>query len=174
MTGPKPDAAPLVGTSLRRVEDERFLTGRGAFTADRFRQGDLVCGFVRSTGDGRAEMSDVDYVYRTTPFWKQLLTKIVLLLLTIILVWVIYAYLHAFRLDWLGWIYSKLLPVTNGLYLLVETYFPDDVKFKIRGAITDDLGQRSLFLLLLTAGVELTLFCLFKLLGGAWRALTGR
>lgn len=43
------DAAPLVGTSLRRVEDERFLTGQGSFTADRFRPGDLVCGFVRST-----------------------------------------------------------------------------------------------------------------------------
>jgi DNA-binding transcriptional LysR family regulator len=31
-------------------------------------------------------------------------------------------------------------------------------------AITDDLGQRSLFLLLLTAAVELTLYSFFKLL----------
>ena len=45
----------------------------------------------------------------------------------------------------------------------METYFPTDVKYKIRGAITDDLGQRSLFLLLLTAFVELTLYSLFKL-----------
>ena len=64
---------------------------------------------------------------------------------------------------WLGWFYAKLLPLTNGLYAFVEAYFPNDVKYKIRGAITDDLGQRSLFLLLLTATVELTLYSLFKL-----------
>ena len=92
------------------------------------------------------------------------LGKVVLLFVTILVVWIIYAYLHAFRLDWLGWFYSKLLPLTNGLYALVETYFPSDVKYKVRGAITDDLGQRSIFLLLLTATVELTLYSLFKLL----------
>jgi hypothetical protein len=89
--------------------------------------------------------------------------KVVLLIATIVTVWMLYAYLHAFRLDWLGWFYSHLLPLTNGLYALVETYFPADVKYKIRGAITDDLGQRSLFLLLLTAVVELSLYSLFKL-----------
>lgn len=92
------------------------------------------------------------------------LGKVVLLAVTIMVVWMIYAYLHAYRLDWLGWIYSKLTPVTTGLYTLVETYFPPDVKYKIRGAITDDLGQRSLFLLVLTAATELTLYTLFKLL----------
>lgn len=90
------------------------------------------------------------------------LAKVVLLALTIVIVWLIYAYLHAFRLEWLGWIYSKLQPVTNQLYTLVETYFPDSIKYKIRGAITDDLGQRSLFLLLLAAAVELSLYSLFK------------
>ena len=90
------------------------------------------------------------------------LGKVVLLVATIIIVWMLYAYLHAYRLGWLGWIYSKLLPLTNVLYDLVETYFPADVKYKIRGAITDDLGQRSLFLLLLTATTELTLYTLFK------------
>jgi hypothetical protein len=99
-------------------------------------------------------------------FFALFLGKVLLLLITIVVVWMIYAYLHAFRLDWLGWIYSKLLPLTNSLYSLVETYFPDDVKYKIRGAITDDLGQRSLFLLLLTAGVELTLYTLFKFIKG--------
>ena len=92
------------------------------------------------------------------------LGKVVLLFVTILVVWIIYAYLHAFRLEWLGWFYSKLLPLTNGLYALVENYFPSDVKYKVRGAITDDLGQRSIFLLLLTATVELTLYSLFKLL----------
>ena len=97
------------------------------------------------------------------------LGKVVLLALTIVVVWALYAYLHAFRLDWLGWAYSKLLPITNGLYALVETYAPTDVKYKIRGAITDDLGQRSLFLLLLTAVVELTLYTFYRLV----RALIG-
>jgi hypothetical protein len=92
------------------------------------------------------------------------LGKAALLLLTILVVYAIYAYLHAYRLDWLGRVYVKLLPLTNALYGLVETYFPDDVKYKIRGAITDDLGQRSLFLLLLTATVELTLYSIFKFL----------
>ena len=90
------------------------------------------------------------------------LAKVILLALTIVIVWLIYAYLHAFRLEWLGWIYSKLQPMTNGLYTLVETYFPDSIKYKIRGAITDDLGQRSLFLLMLAAVVELVLYSLFK------------
>jgi hypothetical protein len=81
--------------------------------------------------------------------------KVLLLVATILIVYAIYVYLHAFRLDWLGRVYVRLLPLTNALYGVVETYFPDDVKYKIRGAITDDLGQRSLFLLLLTAAVEL-------------------
>jgi hypothetical protein len=90
------------------------------------------------------------------------LGKVVLLFVTIVVVWALYAYLLAYRLDWLGFSYSKLLPLTNGLYALVETYFPADVRYKVRGAITDELGQRSLFLLLLTATVELTLYSGFK------------
>jgi hypothetical protein len=119
-------------------------------------------------------MVDAAYEYRKPPFLAQFLTKVVLLFLTILVVWIVYAYLHAFRLDWLGWFYSKLLPVTNALYALVETYLPDDVKFKVRGAITDDLGQRSLFLLLLTASVELVLFCVFKLIGALFSLARGR
>ena len=99
--------------------------------------------------------------------------KVVLLFFTILVVWMLYAYLHAYRLDWLGYFYSKLLPLTNGLYALVETYFPTDVKYKVRGAITDDLGQRSLFLLLLTATVELSLYSLFKLIKSITQRVIG-
>ena len=103
--------------------------------------------------------------YRRPPsFLSLFLGKVILLLVTIIVVWCLYAYLHAYRLDWLGWFYVKLLPLTNGLYGLVETYFPNEVKYKVRAAITDDLGQRSLFLLLLTAAVELILYSVFKFL----------
>jgi hypothetical protein len=90
--------------------------------------------------------------------------KFILLFVTIIAVWSIYAYLHVYRLDWLGWFYAHLLPLTNALYLLVETYFPEDMRYRVRGAISEDFGQRSLFLLLLTATVELTLYSLFHLL----------
>ena len=59
---------------------------------------------------------------------------------------------------------AKLLPLTNALYALIENYFPGDMRYRIRGAISEDLGQRSLFLLLLTATIELTLYSFFKLL----------
>ena len=95
-------------------------------------------------------------------FASLFLGKVVLLFVTIVVVWALYAYLLAYRLDWLGYSYSRLLPLTNGLYALVENYFPTDVRYKVRGAITDELGQRSLFLLLLTAAVELTLYSGFK------------
>ncbi len=81
---------------------------------------------------------------REPAFLWLFLGKVVLLMVTIVVVYAVYAYLHAYRLDWLGRIYVKLLPLTNALYALVETYFPADMKYKIRGAITDDLGQRSL------------------------------
>ena len=100
--------------------------------------------------------------YRPPRFIWLFLGKVMLLALTIVTVYALYAYLHAFHLDWLGWCYAKLLPLTNGLYALVETYLPEDVKYKVRAAITDDLGQRSVFLLLLTATVELSLYSLFK------------
>jgi hypothetical protein len=90
--------------------------------------------------------------------------KVFLLFVTIIVTYAIYSYLHAYRIDWLGRAYVQLQPLTNALYGLVETYLPADMRYKIRGAITDDLGQRSLFLLLLTAAVELTLYSAFKFL----------
>jgi hypothetical protein len=103
--------------------------------------------------------------YRPPPRFVWLfLGKVILLAVTIVVVYALYAWLFAFHLDWLGWFYSKLLPLTNSLYMLIETYLPDDMKFKVRAAITDDLGQRSLFLLLLTATVELTLYSAFKFL----------
>jgi hypothetical protein len=109
---------------------------------------------------------------RPTPFILLFLGKVLLLFMTIVIVWALYAYLHAYRLEWLGWFYAKLTPLTNWLYTVVESLFTGDTRYKIRAAITDDLGQRSLFLLLLTAFVELTLYCLFKLarlLGGVAR-----
>lgn len=100
---------------------------------------------------------------RPTPFILLFLGKVVLLAATIVIVWALYAYMHAYRLEWLGWFYAMLTPLTNWLYTVVESLFTGDTRYKIRAAITDDLGQRSLFLLLLTAFVELLLYSLFKL-----------
>ena len=47
------------------------------------------------------------------------------------------------------------------------------MKYKIRGAITDDLGQRSLFSLL-TPVIELSLYSLFKALKIALPAVSAR
>ena len=99
---------------------------------------------------------------KSTPFLLLLLGKMILVLASIVVVWVLYAYLHAYQLGFLGWCYSKLLPLTNALYAFVDTWLPGDARYKIRAAITDDLGQRSLFLLLLTAFVELSLYSAFK------------
>ncbi|MBY0532779.1 MAG: hypothetical protein K2P86_12495 [Xanthobacteraceae bacterium] len=88
--------------------------------------------------------------------------KTILLALTIVVVWLLYGYLFAFQLDFLGWAYTKLQPLTIQLYALVDNYFPDSIRYKFRAAITDDLGQRALFLLLLTAVVELTLYTIFR------------
>jgi hypothetical protein len=33
--------------------------------------------------------------------------KVILLFVTILVVWALYAYLHVYRLDWLGWFYAS-------------------------------------------------------------------
>jgi hypothetical protein len=108
--------------------------------------------------------SSAGEAYRSPSFAWLFLGKVVLLFVTIVVVWSLYAYLHAYHLDWLGWFYSRLQPLTNALYALIENDFPEEIRYRIRGAITEDLGQRSLFLLLLTATVELTLYSVFKLM----------
>lgn len=113
-------------------------------------------------------MTDYEARYDDRPaprgpgFLTAFIGKAILLALTIVTVWLLYGYLFAFRLDFLGWSYTKLQPLTNFLYMLVDSYFPDNIRYKFRAAITDDLGQRALFLLLLTAAVELTLYTIYR------------
>lgn len=99
---------------------------------------------------------------REPSFITLFIGKTILLALTIVIVWLLYGYLFAFQLDFLGWSYTKLQPLTIQLYALVDNYFPEAIRYKFRAAITDDLGQRALFLLILTAIVELTLYTLFR------------
>lgn len=114
-------------------------------------------------------MTDYDARYDEQParprgpgFVNSFLGKVILLALTIVVVWLLYGYLFAFQLDFLGWSYTKLQPLTNYLYQLVDGYFPESIRYKFRAAITDDLGQRALFLLILTAVVELVLYSIFR------------
>lgn len=116
-------------------------------------------------------MTDYEGRYEEAPtprrgpgFLTVFIGKAILLALTIIVVWLLYGYLFAFQLDFLGWSYTKLQPLTNYLYALVDGYFPESIKYKFRAAITDDLGQRALFLLILTAVVELTLYTIYRFL----------
>jgi hypothetical protein len=57
-----------------------------------------------------------------------------------------------------GLVLIEATALTNALYSLIENHFPEDIRYRVRGAIAEDLGQRSLFLPLLTATVELTLY----------------
>ena len=63
-------------------------------------------------------------------FCLAVLGKVILLFVTILVVWALYAYLHVYRLDWLGWFYAQLLPLTNALYSLIENYFPGDMRYR--------------------------------------------
>lgn len=114
-------------------------------------------------------MTDHEARYEEAPaprggpgFLTAFIGKALLLALTIVVVWLLYGYLFAFQLDFLGWSYTKLQPLTNYLYAIVDGYFPESVKYKFRAAITDDLGQRALFLLILTAVVELALYTIYR------------
>jgi ABC-type Na+ efflux pump permease subunit len=116
-------------------------------------------------------MTDYETRYEDAPaprrgpgFLPLFIGKVILLALTIVIVWLLYGYLFAFQLDFLGWAYTKLQPLTLQLYALVDSYFPESIRYKFRAAITDDLGQRALFLLILTAAVELTLYAIFRFL----------
>jgi len=118
-----------------------------------------------------SRMTQYDDRYEETPpprrgsgFLSAFIGKAILLALTIVLVWLLYGYLFAFHLDFVGWAFTKLQPLTTYLYTVVDNYFPEGVKYKFRAVVTDDLGQRALLLLLLTAIVELTLFTIFRFL----------
>jgi ABC-type Na+ efflux pump permease subunit len=101
---------------------------------------------------------------RGAGFIPAFIGKALLLAMTIVLVWLLYGYLFAFHLDFVGWAFTKLQPLTNYLYTVVDSYFPESIKYKFRAVVTDDLGQRALFLLILTAIVELALFTFFRFL----------
>lgn len=86
----------------------------------------------------------------STGMWVlSILLRVTAFMLVIPLVWITYVYLYAYHPDFLGWCYAQLRPVTVWFYQLIDVWLPEAVKYKVSAGLTDELGPRSLFLLLL-------------------------
>ncbi len=101
------------------------------------------------------------------------LARFVVFLFVIVLVWMTYVYLFAYYPDFLGWVYNKLRPVTVQLFSLIDLWLPDSVKYKVSAGLTDELGPRALFLLLLGGIGEAVLFSVLWSVVGLVRLATG-
>ena len=82
------------------------------------------------------------------------IARLALFFIVVALVWIAFVYLYAVYPDTLGWIYSSLRPVTIWLYDLVDNNLPLAVKYKVSAGLSDELGPRALFLLILGALAE--------------------
>jgi hypothetical protein len=100
------------------------------------------------------------------------LARFVVFLFVILLVWVTYVYLFAYYPDFLGWSYNILRPWTVWMFNLIEQWLPNSIKFKVSAGLTDELGPRALFLLLLGGVGEAVLFSLFWSIAGLFRLAT--
>ena len=98
-----------------------------------------------------------------------LFLRLLLFVAVVILVWIAYVGLYAYQPDMLGWIYAKLRPVTIALYSLIDNRLPEAVKYKVSAGLSDELGPRALFLLILAGIVEAIVLAIFHLLRAAWR-----
>ena len=96
--------------------------------------------------------------------FAKIIERIILFMLVILLVWVSYVYLFAYHPDTLGWIYTQLRPITIWLYGMIDSQLPDTVKFKVSAGLTDELGPRALFLLLLAGVWEAILLMLLAII----------
>ena len=92
------------------------------------------------------------------------LARLALFVVVVALVWVAFVWLYALHPDTLGWIYAKLRPVTIWFYGLIDTRLPEAVKYKVSAGLSDELGPRALFLLILGGLVEVAVL-------GVWRGV---
>jgi hypothetical protein len=98
-----------------------------------------------------------------------LIARLCLFPVVVALVWITYVWLYAMHPDLLGWIYATLRPVTIWFYGLIDTRLPDAIKYKASAGLSDELGPRALFLLILGGIIETVVL-------GLWhgvRALVG-
>ena len=98
-----------------------------------------------------------------------IIARLALFFVVVMLVWIAFVWLYAFHPDTLGWIYSELRPLTIWLYGLIDNQLPDTVKYKVSAGLTDELGPRALFLLILGALAEVVVLAVWHGLRGAIR-----
>ncbi len=101
-----------------------------------------------------------------------IVARFIVFLFVIVLVWMTYVYLFAYHPDFLGWAYNKLRPTTVQLFNLIDLWLPDSVKYKVSAGLTDELGPRALFLLLLGGIGEAVLFSVLWSIVGLFRLAT--
>jgi hypothetical protein len=99
------------------------------------------------------------------------LLRIVGFVVVVLLVWFAYVYLYAYQPDFLGRSYNVLRPVTTTMFQLIEAWFPESVKYKITAILTDELGPRALFLLILGGLSELIVVSIYGGLRSLVRAM---
>ena len=88
--------------------------------------------------------------------------RLALFVAVVALVWVAFVWLYALHPDTLGWIYAMLRPVTIWFYGLIDTQLPDAVKYKASAGLSDELGPRALFLLILGGVIEVIVVGLWR------------
>lgn len=104
---------------------------------------------------------------------KALLLRLALFFVVVVLVWIAYVALYAYNPDLLGWFYAKLRPITIWLYALIDTRLPEAVKYKVSAGLSDELGPRALFLLILAGVIEAAVISVFHLLRALWHRIAG-
>lgn len=100
-----------------------------------------------------------------------IILRVIAFMLVIPLVWMTYVYLYAYYPDFLGWCYAQLRPVTIWFYQLIDVWLPDAVKYKVSAGLTDELGPRSLFLLLLGGFSEAVVVAVYLAIAALMRRL---
>jgi hypothetical protein len=101
----------------------------------------------------------------------RLLLRIIGFMLVVLLVWVTYVYLYAYQPDFLGWCFNVLRPVTVFMFQWIDAWLPEAVKYKVSAGLTDELGPRALFLLVLGGLGELLVVSIVGGIRGLIRAM---
>lgn len=97
------------------------------------------------------------------------IARLALFFIVVALVWVAFVWLYAVHPDTLGWVYAELRPITIWLYGLIDNQLPDTVKYKVSAGLSDELGPRALFLLILGGLAELVVLTVWHALRGLIR-----
>ena len=96
----------------------------------------------------------------------RLILRFIGFLVVVLMVWITYVYLYAYQPDFLGWCFQTLRPVTVTLFQWIDAGLPESVKYKVSAGLTDELGPRALFLLVLGGLGELIVM---SIIGGLRR-----